>query len=126
MHIPDDPLFFEKFYFTPGDLGFRDFDTTFGRIAPLLCWDQWYPEAARLASLDGREYFLLSHGHRLASGGEPPKIDFIVLLSDRTIPAHSGGVGYGSRRRFLRTFAGFLFALQSRHLPTRHAVAFSH
>lgn len=53
MHIPDDPLFFEKFYFTPGDLGFRAFDTKFGRIATLVCWDQWYPEAARLASLQG-------------------------------------------------------------------------
>jgi N-carbamoylputrescine amidase len=53
MHIPDDPLFFEKFYFTPGDLGFRAFDTRYGRIATLVCWDQWYPEAARLASLAG-------------------------------------------------------------------------
>ena len=53
MHIPDDPLFFEKFYFTPGDLGFRAFDTKFGRIATLICWDQWYPEAARLAALAG-------------------------------------------------------------------------
>ena len=53
MHIPDDPLYFEKFYFTPGDLGFRNFDTPFGRIATLVCWDQWYPEAARLAALGG-------------------------------------------------------------------------
>jgi N-carbamoylputrescine amidase len=53
MHIPDDPLYFEKFYFTPGDLGFRAFDTKFGRIATLVCWDQWYPEGARLASLTG-------------------------------------------------------------------------
>ncbi len=53
MHIPDDPLYFEKFYFTPGDLGFRAFDTKYGRIATLVCWDQWYPEAARLASLAG-------------------------------------------------------------------------
>ncbi len=53
MHIPDDPLFFEKFYFTPGDLGFRAFDTKFGRIATLVCWDQWYPEAARIAALSG-------------------------------------------------------------------------
>jgi N-carbamoylputrescine amidase len=53
MHIPDDPLFFEKYYFTPGDLGFRAFDTKFGRIATLVCWDQWYPEAARLAALTG-------------------------------------------------------------------------
>jgi N-carbamoylputrescine amidase len=53
MHIPDDPLYYEKFYFTPGDLGFPSFDTPFGRIAVLVCWDQWYPEAARLASLGG-------------------------------------------------------------------------
>ena len=70
MHIPDDPLYFEKFYFTPGDLGFRAFDTKFGRIATLVCWDQWYPEAARLAALQGREHFVLSDGDRLASGGE--------------------------------------------------------
>jgi N-carbamoylputrescine amidase len=53
MHIPEDPLYFEKFYFTPGDLGFRAFDTPQGRIAPLVCWDQWYPEAARVAALSG-------------------------------------------------------------------------
>lgn len=55
MHIPDDPLFYEKFYFTPGDLGFRVFETRYAKIAPLVCWDQWYPEAARLASLAGAE-----------------------------------------------------------------------
>jgi len=53
MHIPDDPLFFEKFYFTPGDTGFLNFDTQFGRIGTLVCWDQWYPEAARLTALQG-------------------------------------------------------------------------
>jgi N-carbamoylputrescine amidase len=53
MHIPDDPLYFEKFYFTPGDLGFRNFDTRHGRVAALVCWDQWYPEAARVAALGG-------------------------------------------------------------------------
>jgi N-carbamoylputrescine amidase len=53
MHIPDDPGYFEKYYFTPGDLGFQSFDTKYGRIAPLICWDQWYPESARLASLLG-------------------------------------------------------------------------
>ncbi|MDZ4198028.1 MAG: nitrilase-related carbon-nitrogen hydrolase, partial [Kiritimatiellia bacterium] len=53
MHIPQDPGFEEKFYFTPGDLGFRAFDTRFGRIGVLICWDQWFPEAARLAALDG-------------------------------------------------------------------------
>jgi N-carbamoylputrescine amidase len=53
MHIPDDPLYYEKFYFTPGDLGFPNFDTRYGRIGVLVCWDQWYPEGARLSSLRG-------------------------------------------------------------------------
>jgi N-carbamoylputrescine amidase len=53
MHIPDDPAYYEKFYFTPGDLGFRAFDTQVGRISTLICWDQWYPEGARLAALEG-------------------------------------------------------------------------
>jgi N-carbamoylputrescine amidase len=55
MHIPDDPLFYEKFYFTPGDTGFRAWDTKFGRIGVLVCWDQWYPEAARLTAMQGAE-----------------------------------------------------------------------
>ncbi len=58
MHIPDDPRFYEKFYFTPGDLGFRTFDTQAGRIGVLVCWDQWYPEAARLTALAGAEILL--------------------------------------------------------------------
>ena len=53
MHIPDDPLYYEKFYFTPGDLGFPNFDTRYGRIGVLVCWDQWYPEGARLSTLRG-------------------------------------------------------------------------
>ena len=53
MHIPDDPAYYEKFYFTPGDLGFRAFDTQAGRIGTLICWDQWYPEGARLTALRG-------------------------------------------------------------------------
>ena len=53
MHIPDDPLYYEKYYFTPGDLGFRAFDTTVGRVGTLVCWDQWYPEGARLTALQG-------------------------------------------------------------------------
>jgi len=55
MHIPDDPLFHEKYYFAPGDLGFQAVDTAFGRIGTLVCWDQWYPEAARLTALQGAE-----------------------------------------------------------------------
>lgn len=55
MHIPDDPLFYEKFYFTPGDTGFRAWKTKFGKIGVLICWDQWYPEGARLTALQGAE-----------------------------------------------------------------------
>jgi N-carbamoylputrescine amidase len=55
MHIPDDPAYFEKFYFTPGDLGFKSFKTAFGKLGVLICWDQWYPEAARLTALAGAE-----------------------------------------------------------------------
>jgi N-carbamoylputrescine amidase len=55
MHIPDDPLYYEKYYFTPGDLGFKAFETSFARVGTLVCWDQWYPEAARLTALEGAE-----------------------------------------------------------------------
>jgi N-carbamoylputrescine amidase len=55
MHIPDDPLFYEKFYFTPGDNGFRTWDTKHGKIGVLICWDQWFPEAARLTAMQGAE-----------------------------------------------------------------------
>ena len=55
MHIPDDPLYYEKFYFTPGDLGFRAWQTRYARIGVLICWDQWYPEAARLTAMQGAE-----------------------------------------------------------------------
>src|SRR5437870_4731826 len=55
MHIPDDPLYYEKFYFTPGDLGFRSFETRYGRVGTLVCWDQWFPEAARLTALSGAQ-----------------------------------------------------------------------
>ena len=55
MHIPDDPLYYEKFYFTPGDLGYRAWQTRYGKIGVLICWDQWYPEAARLTAMQGAE-----------------------------------------------------------------------
>src|SRR5271167_151096 len=55
MHIPDDPLYYEKFYFTPGDLGFKAFETDFGKFGTLVCWDQWYPEGARLTALQGAQ-----------------------------------------------------------------------
>ena len=55
MHIPDDPNFYEKFYFSPGDLGFKSFDTRYGKIGVLICWDQWFPEGARLTALTGAQ-----------------------------------------------------------------------
>jgi N-carbamoylputrescine amidase len=58
MHIPDDPAYYEKFYFTPGDLGFRPIDTSVGRLGVLVCWDQWYPEAARLMALQGADLLI--------------------------------------------------------------------
>ena len=67
MHIPDDPLFYEKFYFTPGDLGFEPVKTTVGTLGVLVCWDQWYPEAARLMALKGAEMLI----YPTAIGGVP-------------------------------------------------------
>src|SRR5271167_3928656 len=58
MHIPDDPLYYEKFYFTPGDLGFPNFDTAYGRLGIQICWDQWYPEGSRLTALQGAQVIL--------------------------------------------------------------------
>jgi len=58
MHIPDDPAFYEKFYFTPGDLGFEPIQTSVGRLGVLVCWDQWYPEAARLMALAGADMLI--------------------------------------------------------------------
>lgn len=58
MHIPDDPAYYEKFYFTPGDLGFKPIDTSLGRLGVLVCWDQWYPEAARMMALQGADLLI--------------------------------------------------------------------
>ena len=74
MHIPDDPAYYEKYYFTPGDLGFKAVDTKFGRIGVLICWDQWYPEAARLAALQGADIIFYPtaigwHPHEKAAHG---------------------------------------------------------
>lgn len=69
MHIPDDPQYYEKFYFTPGDLGFRSWETKFAKIGVLVCWDQWYPEAARLTALSGAEILF----YPTAIGWLPPE-----------------------------------------------------
>ena len=71
MHIPDDPQYYEKFYFTPGDLGFRAWDTKYGRIGVLVCWDQWYPEAARLTAMAGAQILF----YPTAIGWLPPEKD---------------------------------------------------
>jgi N-carbamoylputrescine amidase len=71
MHIPDDPQYYEKFYFTPGDLGFRAWDTKFARIGVLVCWDQWYPEAARLTAMHGAQILF----YPTAIGWLPPERD---------------------------------------------------
>jgi N-carbamoylputrescine amidase len=71
MHIPDDPQYYEKFYFTPGDLGFRAWDTKYARIGVLVCWDQWYPEAARLTALQGAQILF----YPTAIGWLPPERD---------------------------------------------------
>ena len=69
MHIPDDPQYYEKFYFTPGDLGFRAWDTAIGRIGVLICWDQWYPEGARLTAMQGAQILF----YPTAIGWLPPE-----------------------------------------------------
>jgi N-carbamoylputrescine amidase len=71
MHIPDDPGFYEKFYFTPGDLGFEPIDTSVGRLGLMVCWDQWYPEGARLMALAGAELLLYPDRDRLGPGRRP-------------------------------------------------------
>ncbi len=71
MHVPDDPSFYEKFYFTPGDLGFKSWQTRFGKIGVLVCWDQWYPEAARLTALAGAEILFYPTAIGWAEGEDP-------------------------------------------------------
>jgi N-carbamoylputrescine amidase len=90
MHIPDDPLYYEKFYFTPGDLGFRSWDTRFGRIGVLVCWDQWYPEAARLTALSGAQILFYPtaigwHRSEKAEHGEQQKAAWETIQKSHAI-----------------------------------------
>lgn len=90
MHIPDDPLYYEKFYFTPGDLGFPNFDTPYGRVAVLVCWDQWYPEAARLSSLLGTNILFYPtaigwHPHEKAEVGAAQLDAWIIIQRSHAI-----------------------------------------
>lgn len=73
MHIPDDPAYYEKFYFTPGDLGFHPIDTSVGRLGVMVCWDQWYPEAARLMAMQGAELLIYPTAIGYAASDDKPE-----------------------------------------------------
>ena len=103
MHIPDDPCFFEKFYFTPGDTGFKCFPTRFGRVGVLICWDQWFPEAARLTSLSGAQF--LFYPTAIGYQDEDAKESIQQITAWETIQrshAISNGVFLGSVNRVAR------------------------
>ena len=90
MHIPDDPLYYEKFYFTPGDTGFVNFDTPHGRIGVLVCWDQWYPEGARLTALQGADVLFYPtaigwHPHEKAESGAAQRDAWITVQRSHAI-----------------------------------------
>ena len=90
MHIPDDPAYYEKFYFTPGDLGFEPIDTSVGRLGVLVCWDQWYPEAARLMAMRGAEMLI----YPTAIGWESSDTQ---EEKDRQLGDHTAGTCRGER-----------------------------
>ena len=90
MHIPDDPLFYEKFYFAPGDLGFKNWDTQAGNLGVLVCWDQWYPEAARLTALQGSEVLFYPtaigwHPHEKAEVGHPQRDAWVTAMRGHAV-----------------------------------------
>ncbi len=100
MHIPDDPCFFEKFYFTPGDTGFKSFDTHYGKVGVLICWDQWFPEAARLTALSGAQF--LFYPTAIGYQDEDAKVSQQQISAWETIQkshAISNGVFLGSVNR---------------------------
>jgi N-carbamoylputrescine amidase len=101
MHIPDDPLYYEKFYFTPGDLGFRSFATTQGPVGTLICWDQWYPEAARITSLMGAEtlFYPTAIGWHPAEKAEFGEAQYSAWQTMQRAHAISNGVFVGAVNR---------------------------
>jgi len=114
MHIPDDPCFFEKFYFTPGDTGFKSFSTRYGKVGVLICWDQWFPEAARLTALSGAQF--LFYPTAIGYQDEDAKVSEQQISAWETIQkshAISNGVFLGSVNRVGRekalTFWGRLY-----------------
>ena len=101
MHIPDDPLYYEKFYFTPGDLGFRAFATSVGKIGTLVCWDQWYPEAARITSLMGAEtlFYPTAIGWHPSEKAEFGEAQYSAWQTMQRAHAISNGVFVGAVNR---------------------------
>jgi N-carbamoylputrescine amidase len=90
MHIPDDPSYYEKYYFTPGDLGFKSFDTEFGNLGTLICWDQWYPEGARLTALQGASILFYPtaigwHPHEKKEHGKPQFESWLTIQRSHAI-----------------------------------------
>ena len=101
MHIPDDPAFYEKFYFTPGDLGFRAFNTPFGKIGVLICWDQWYPEGARLTALAGADilFYPTAIGWALGEDERNKKCQYDAWFTIQRSHAIANGVFVASVNR---------------------------
>jgi len=101
MHIPDDPLYYEKFYFTPGDLGFKKFDTSAGPIGALICWDQWYPEAARITALMGAEtlFYPTAIGWHPSEKAEFGEAQYSAWQTMQRAHAISNGVFVGAVNR---------------------------
>lgn len=100
MHIPDDPCFFEKFYFTPGDTGFKSFPTRYGKVGVLICWDQWFPEAARLTALSGAQFLFCPTA--IGYHDEDAKVSEQQISAWETIQkshAIANGVFFGSVNR---------------------------
>ena len=94
MHIPDDPLYYEKYYFTPGDLGYRAFDTAVGRVGTLVCWDQWYPEGARLTALQGAQMLF----YPTAIGWHPSEKAEFGAVAARRLAHHPARPRHRQRR----------------------------
>jgi len=101
MHIPDDPLYYEKFYFTPGDLGFKSFSTTQGKVGTLVCWDQWYPEAARVTALMGAEtlFYPTAIGWHPSEKAEFGEAQYSAWQTMQRAHAISNGVFVGAVNR---------------------------
>ncbi|MFZ9792744.1 MAG: carbon-nitrogen hydrolase [Gemmataceae bacterium] len=129
MHIPDDPLFYEKYYFTPGDLGFKSFNTPFAKVGVLICWDQWYPEAARLTAMQGAEIIFYPtaigwHPHEKAVYGKSQTEAWLTMHRAHSVAngiyiaaanrvgfennPTGGGLEFWGHSHILNTYGGYL------------------